>query len=696
MKKIFVLLSLFIVLIGIVQIIYFERYAFTQKYDEEYWRDRFEHSQWVLPLSKRIIGDDGLYAYIGYRLVHGYSLDAFDAEVPPLGKYFIGLSILIFDNPSYYALFFGLGSMLFFYLIAKRVLNNSIGVHLVVSLLFLDPLFFSQFWKSTLDICQLFFLLMHILFFYNLINSRENDARKYILYALVIGFSLGLFSQVKYPLLLPIIFVSESLYFLFKKMKKVYLVYLISILLAILIVNIKFFLDGNSLINFLNLQKYMFSFYLKSQLVAHKEAIWQTLFLGIFPEISNRNLISIKEWWIMWPVAAIIALPSSLIAIFKKNGSLSWQGFGILLLGGLILYTFIPSYPRYLLIVLPFIYLFFVKTLLNIHNINLKFKYVLIVVILFYGLVNMNIFLKDKPSSLLDNFYYNFTHQYFQDIYQENLVEKNRDLISREKFRFIAQKAFDDAGIKAINIERLDENIHKDKGNVNVKITYYTQNLGIFSEIKDLALRREEGKWKIEWNWNLVFNGFLTDYTIETERIIGKRGKIIDSNGKILGQDSEGFLISVNPEKIDLRREQEMLKLIGTLGRVETPHLQNAYLENSLPEKYIPLTTLFVPFEEASKKKLLSFPGVRLTPYSARIYNGIDDLSIKNTVFEECCTRIYSSYSYHGIKGLEEEHDLSLLGHDGGSIRIKNKIGKVVRTILEKKAKNGQDISVPL
>lgn len=694
MKRIFIVFSLFIILTGIVRIIYSERDTFTQKYDEKYWKDRFEHSQWALPLSKRIIGDDGLYSYIGYRLTRGDSLDGYNAEVPPLGKYFIGLSILIFDNPSYYALFFGLGSLYLFYLIAKRALGDNVGAYFVVSLLFLDPLFFSQFWKSALDICQLFFLLMHILLFINIVNLKENNTKKYILYALACGLSLGLFSQVKYPLLLPIIFIAETLYFFLKKMKKEYLVYLIGICSAILVVNVRFFFDGNSLFDFFNLQKYILSFYLKSQLIAHKEAIWQTLFLGKFPEISSRNLTSVSEWWIMWPIAAIFALPVSFVSIFRRDTSLLWRGFGVLLFGSFIVYTFIPSYPRYLIIVLPFIYFFFAKIIL--HSIGLKLRYILMIIILCYGLIHANTFLKDNPNNLLDNFYYNFSHQYFQDVYQENLAKNSKDLISRETFRLIAQKALEDAAIKNIVVLEIGRDIKKDKVNIRLKITYHTQDLGSFSEIKDLKLGKENNKWKIDWSWDLVLNGFLPDHVVITERTIGKRGALISSSGKILTQDQQGYLVSVNPEKIDLNKEQEMLKYISALGDIEAPHLQNAYLENSLPGEYIPLITLFVHPEESDKSKLLSFPGVILTPYRARIYNGLDPLSIKNTSYTECCTRIYSSYSYHGIEGLEKEHDLNLSGYDGGLITIKNKNGKTIRTIVEKEAKNGQDTTVPL
>ena len=110
MKKLIIASLLLVFIYHFSQIIYTQRAVFSEKYDQSYWKDRFEHSQWVLPLSKRIIGDDGLFAYIGYDLINGGSITGFDSEVPPLGKYLIGLSIKIFGNPYYYSVFFGLGS----------------------------------------------------------------------------------------------------------------------------------------------------------------------------------------------------------------------------------------------------------------------------------------------------------------------------------------------------------------------------------------------------------------------------------------------------------------------------------------------------------------------------------------------------------------------------------------------------------
>lgn len=311
-----------------------------------------------------------------------------------------------------------------------------------------------------------------------------------------------------------------------------------------------------------------------------------------------------------------------------------------------------------------------------------------------YGLSNARFFLQDNPDKILNSFYYNFSNQYFQDVYQENLGQDSL-LIARDKFRLISQAALDDTGVKSINLKEINKDISEREGKIKIKIEYLTAHLGSFSETKDLKLLKENGKWKIDWDWNLILNDFSPDFIVQTERVLGKRGSIINMSGKILAQDYEGYLVSVNPEKIDLKKEPKMLDFLSLIGDVEAPYLQNEYLENSLPGTYVPLITLFYSLDQKTKTKLLSFPGVKITPYQSRIYEGINPLSIKNSLYKECCTRIYSK-NYHGAAGVEEKYDLILSGSDGGSIVIKDKMGDIVRTILKREVKIGQDVIVPL
>src|SRR5438552_1706497 len=80
---------------------------YLTKYDANYWKERYLHSQWVVPNSKESIGDDGLYAYAGWEYIHGRDPTTLNAEMPPFGKYVIGLCEVIFNNQNIFALLSG-------------------------------------------------------------------------------------------------------------------------------------------------------------------------------------------------------------------------------------------------------------------------------------------------------------------------------------------------------------------------------------------------------------------------------------------------------------------------------------------------------------------------------------------------------------------------------------------------------------
>lgn len=673
------------------QITHSKRALFAQKYDASYLKDHFEHSQWALPLSKRIIGDDELFAYIGYSLVNGGSITGFDSEVPPLGKYLIGFSIKIFNNPFYHSILFGLGSLILFYIIGVKVLGDKYSSLFAVSILFLDPLFFSQFWQSMLDIYQLFFLLAHILFLTYLIDVETNADKKRIFCAIMSGLSLGFFAQVKFPILLPLIMIAESIFFISKKTKKEYFLYLIGIALAISIANIKFFIDGNSIIDFFRFQKYIVFFYLKSQLTVHVGAVWQVLFLGKFPNITAGPLISIYEWWILWPVITLFGILMAIFSLFSKSTPILNKGIAAFLLATLIIFTFIPIYPRYLLIVLPFLYLFGVIFLKKFSE---KVRIFLYLALLVFGIINSFLFLTSTPDATLTSFYYNLSNLYFHDAYQENIADRKALNLTRDQFRYIANKAFEDAQIEQLEIKELERNIpmFASNGDVKIRVIYKTLDLGAFYEEKNLKLVKKDNEWKIVWDWNIILNGFNPGNKLESQIIWGKRGSIIDGKGNYLVRDIDGYLLSVNPEKIDLKRERDMLKTLSLYGYIDGVYFQNAYLENVLPNSSVPIMTLSSEISQKEKNLLLSYRGTSLTPYPSRVFVNVDGSDIGNTFYEECCTRIYSSYNYHGIKGTEKKYDNILWGYSGGRIVMKDSNGTIIRIVLEKDKKDGKDV----
>lgn len=607
-------------------------------------------------------------------------------DKPPLGKYLIGVFIAIFKNPAYYGLFFGLGSLVVFYFIAKKLLQQSVLVYFATALLLLDPLFFSQFWKPWLDISQLFFLLLNIYLFLQ-IKDRKN-----FLLVFICGLSLGFFIEIKPPLVFPVIFILESAYIVLHRLWKQYIWMILGIFVGIILPYFAYSPQG--FMTILKLHKYMYSIYFQSQLKVNLGAIWQVLGSGNFPDIVNGMPTHVSEWSIMWPISVFFGLLCGVWLFFDKKVEIFWKGIYLFVFLSLIIFTFIPFYTRYLIVLLPFMYLLTVKTIDKFFN--SAFKNLFFIFIGTFSLVQATFFLYPRPDNVLSDFYYNFSHQYFQDIYQQDIAQSNRPLQDRQTYRIINHKLLQDATVKGIHIQERERNIAlvSNTGTVKIRVTYKTQDLGSFVEDKIIHLVKEDNQWKIKWDWSIPLNGFVPGSYARAVIDYGKRGTIFDHTGQALAQDMQGYLVLVNPEKIDLKKEQEMVKFMERFQYKRSDYYQNEYLENSLPDSFVPLFTSHILLTDKTISKLLSYPGVAMVKYPTRIYAGIDPLSIENVSYTECCTRIYSSYNYHGIKGYEKEFDSVLFGYSGGQILLKDSKGDIVRTILEKRPKNGKDITI--
>ena len=238
-----------IIFLQFSQIVYFKRAVLFQNYDANYWKDRFEHSQWTLPLSQRIIGDDGIYSYAGYRLIKGDSIEATNSNKPPVGIYLIGLSILFLKNPILSELIIGIGTVICFYLLTFEILKDKKLAVMTTALFTLEPFIFSNFTITLLDLPQLFFLLLHLIF---LLYAAKN--KKFgLLFALISGLSLGLFTETKPPLLLPIIIVLESIYLFRQKYFWQFIPLGLGFAVGILAPYFRYFELGHNLIDYLKL-----------------------------------------------------------------------------------------------------------------------------------------------------------------------------------------------------------------------------------------------------------------------------------------------------------------------------------------------------------------------------------------------------------------------------------------------------------
>jgi len=438
----------------------------------------------------------------------------------------------------------------------------------------------------------------------------------------------------------------------------------------------------------------MLNYYLSSQVEFSHIAIWESLFFGKFAAHNTFEIKKVAEWSMLWPLTAILAFPYSIYIFKSKNNKFLKLISGIVFIA-MITYTFIPSFPRYLLTIIPSTYIlalgFVSRTTKKIPN---RYLLVFALPFLIYGAVNSHLFLRPDPNTTISRFTESYSGMFFQDIHKELLTQDTKKKITRSEFHQFGLRAFSEAGIENVEI---DINKIQAKDNqilITADFFYRTRDLGEFKEEKKIKLTKENEEWKINWTWDLLLSNFSPGYKIEKQIVPGKRGSILNSSGKVLVEDDNSFLISINPSQLDKTREQEILHKVSEITDLKEVHIQNRYNENPLKGAYVDIATIFNPFYLDSIFDIEE-KGVKITPHISRLYfDKINLEEVENTTYYECCSRIYSSTNYHGTTGVEKKFDKKLSGENGGKILLLDSKGNIVRTLIEKEARNGDNITL--
>lgn len=341
-KNIGISVLLFILVANLFLRIWGYRQEFLTKFDPAYWQGRYLKSQWVDPMSKEPIGDDGLYAYAGWAYIHGRDPTVLNAEMPPLGKYLIGLSSLIFGNQNIFSLAVGILVLFAFYKLNLLFLKDKFWSLLPIVLFSFEPLYYQQLRAPYLDTLYLLFLLLSFYYF-----LKKNF--------LVTNIFLGMMVLTKNSVSTFILLESTFFLFLLIKREKIFPFFknLPVSIFVFLVGYTRYFWLGHSLHEFLGVQKWILNFY----------AVGAKGTLGmVFPMFFNRwqtwwnGIIKINEWQITWPILFLLSIFHFLYSIFQKQFNqylLIW----IWLVIYILFLMLIPVWPRYFLLIIPFLYL---------------------------------------------------------------------------------------------------------------------------------------------------------------------------------------------------------------------------------------------------------------------------------------------------------------------------------------------------
>lgn len=351
-----VLIAIIFVNVGSVVIAHWSSYA-----TKTYWRDfsslqmLYRSSQYVNKHPKGWIPDEAVNSYAGGAYIRGIGPHLIAPDTPPLGRYLIGVSTVVFDNPNEVTLIAALLSLFLMFVIGRQIFKNNTLALIPVVLVSTEPIFLNQLiYTPLLDIIQLVFLLSSFYFF------NKGLMKKTILHFSLAIFCIGCFMATKFFITgLTILGAMGILLLVHKRFKKLLMYILLSpmSLLVLLGSYVRVFAYGYSLKAFLGIQKWVFLYH-KSQLIL-PFSIWPLLlFNKWYVWFGNTPVISDGQWRFTWPFLVVVSFVTIVFYFFKRiQKNIPIETLMVWSILYILFFSFGEISSRYLVIYIPILYI---------------------------------------------------------------------------------------------------------------------------------------------------------------------------------------------------------------------------------------------------------------------------------------------------------------------------------------------------
>jgi len=369
-KKILIGIILALILFSIGSTVYFHSSSYVAF---NYWerfpalKSSYLNSQYVNKHPKGWIPDEAVNAYAGGEYIKGLSPVLIAPDTPPLGRYLIGLSAVVFDNENIIILIAGCFSFFFMYLLGEQIFHNTMISLIALLLVSLEPIIKNQFvYVPLLDIMQLAFLLGSFYYF----NKGIKFTKKMIIYFLLATVFLGCFISTKF--FATGITIVLAWYIVLLLHKKWYAIKWLTALLPISIIVLfltysrVFSFKSYTLFSFLGIQKYIYLYH-KSQFIL-PFSIWPLLlFNHWYTWWGNIPVISDPQWQFTWPIVTILSFVTLVLYILRKiPHELSIEVCMVWAVCYVLFLSVGQITSRYLIILLPILYLISIYGIISV------------------------------------------------------------------------------------------------------------------------------------------------------------------------------------------------------------------------------------------------------------------------------------------------------------------------------------------
>jgi len=452
-------------LVVILAITFFQnRFIFVYKFDPGYWENFYYHSQYNIPNSSRVIGDGGVYQYVGYRLVMGENPFNIDYWVPPLGKYLFGLGARYGGNPLVVAIAVYIFSLILLFIISKKLIGKRGFYWLPVYFLALNPLLISQVRGTLLDSIQMFLILIHLLLLFKIKNIKG---------VVMAGLVLGLIAGVKVGLFVPIIIGADLVWF-YKLKKLKWVGFLIGgLILGYMGSYFCYFSQHPNPIPWLRLHQKIIDFWQSGGQALNDP-------LGVLRYIFVKGDSSPLEWTPILPIGVVLTIIylARIKKVFKDEAE--WVVIVIFITGWITLNAIISFTPRYLVPIAPLLGLLVAK----FAGKNKWMAVMLIIIAVPFYFLGVSTNPKEAES--------NFLRYLSTDSYKESYRLLAKPQFSENEWINLNRKIKTEEGVWWINAK------NKDNG-AEIILANDTKTYKFNQAIKMVNIL---GSWKIDWEWN--------------------------------------------------------------------------------------------------------------------------------------------------------------------------------------------------
>ncbi|MBI4066278.1 hypothetical protein HY411_01035 [Candidatus Gottesmanbacteria bacterium] len=260
----------------------------------------FNQSQYRQKEHPGFIPDETIFSYAAGAYVRGMDPILVNSEHTPLGKYIIGVFILLMKNDKFTVIPFSLLSLVAVWLIGRMALKDSTLALVPVAILATEPLFLNQIRTAPLlDIIQLPWILLSIAAF-----LWEREKRTFFTTAVMIGLVMATKTVVPAVLLVGTFAVYLLMLRRAKDITRLFLCFPVSV--GIFIASYaRTFMSGYTLFDFIGFQKWIF-FYQQSKLMFPLSS-WRLLLLNQWQAWwGDMSVLAADDWRWTWPASTLL------------------------------------------------------------------------------------------------------------------------------------------------------------------------------------------------------------------------------------------------------------------------------------------------------------------------------------------------------------------------------------------------------